>query len=72
MVTELRMAVFLLACAATKLGSTLTAGKSTITQHQVTYFEMSKASVAAGLYRVAKCCRYSISGCALQNRFGDI
>ena len=33
---------------------------------KVTYFEMSKISVAAGLHRVAKHC-YSISGSAFRN-----
>ena len=34
--------------------------------HKLAYFELSKASVAAGLYKAAKSC-YSISGHVLRN-----
>ena len=34
--------------------------------HKLAYFELSKASVAAGLYKAAKTC-YSISGRVLRN-----
>ena len=69
------MVVFIQPCATTKLGSRLTAGKGAPAYllqleiaEKVTYFEMSKASVAvaADLYKVAKSC-YSISGRVLQN-----
>ena len=55
-----------------KLHPHFTAGKSAITRYQhihcswnsqkVAYFEVSKASVTVGLYRVGKSC-YLISGC---------
>ena len=66
------MVVFLQTCATTKLRSHFTVGKSAITQsaaagnsHKLTYFELSKASVVAGLYQAAKSC-YSISECVLR------